>query len=91
MGEGLDPARHRLLTDNLAELAGAVLDLFENVAVDVETVVAKVVRYTTTVVATRPLTHCDELLDDLYTNWSTGMTTGDSDIDQLLATAFSRD
>ena len=91
MSEDPDTDLHSHLADNLAELTGAILDLFENVAVDIEILVAKLVRYATAVVTTRPLIHCDELLDDLYTTGSNGMTTGDSDIDELLAKALCRD
>jgi len=86
-----DASRTTRLTDRLAELTGAVLDLFEDLAVDVEVVIARLVRFNASVVSTRPLTHVDELLDDLYTMWSNGMTTGDGYIDEMLAKAFSRD
>jgi len=94
-----DASRTTRLVDRLTELTSAVLDLFEDLAldlfedlaVDVEVVIARLVRFNASVVSTRPLTHVDELLDDLYTIWSNGMTTGDAYIDEMLAKAFSRD
>jgi hypothetical protein len=82
-------ARARRLTDKIAELTSAVFDLFDDLTIDIEVVVAKLVRFNASVIATRPLTHVDELLDDLHTMWSHGMTTGDAEIDRLLSSAFA--